>query len=175
MPWSLMRLQQSGDLHFITFSCRHRSPLLEPAACKQVFIDALEATRVRSGIDVYGYVVMPEHVHLLVSEPEGPPLSLVLQGLKQGVSWRIGKGKATGSLWETRYYDFNVYSDTKLKEKLRYIHRNPVHRGLVSDPCEWPWSSFRQYLTGEPGVVKLVLRPDDSGPSRSGPASAGRR
>jgi putative transposase len=151
-----MRLQQSGDLHFITFSCRHRAPLLESAACKQAFVDALEATRLRSGIEIYGYVVMPEHVHLLVSEPDGPPLSRVLQGLKQGVSWRIGKGKATEPFWETRYYDFNVHSDRKLREKLRYIHRNPVTRGLVLDPSTWPWSSFHQYLTGESGTVKLV-------------------
>jgi putative transposase len=156
MPWSLMRLQQSGDLHFITFSCRRRAPLLASSACKQAFVDALEATRVRSGIEIYGYVVMPEHVHLLVSEPDAYPLSRALQGLKQGASWRIGKGKATEPFWETRYYDFNVHSDRKLREKLRYIHRNPVRRGLVSDPCDWPWSSFRQYLSGEPGTVKLV-------------------
>jgi putative transposase len=159
MPWSLERFHQSGDLHFITFSCRHRAPRLGPEACKEACLEALEATRVRTGIEIYGYVVMPEHVHLLISEPSIQPLSRALQGLKQGVSWRIGKGKATEPFWETRYYDFNVYSDRKLKEKLRYIHRNPVRRGLVSNPADWQWSSFRHYLTGEPGNVKLVCFP----------------
>ena len=56
---------------------------------------------------------------------------------------------------QARYYDFNVWSERKFVEKLRYIHRNPVHRGLVARPEDWPWSSFRHYATGETGVVEI--------------------
>ena len=53
-----------------------------------------------------------------------------------------------GALRQARYYDFNVWTEGKRIEKLCYMHRNPVARGLVARPKDWPWSSFRHYLTG---------------------------
>jgi putative transposase len=84
---------------------------------------------------------MPEHIHLLVSEPEVGTLVQVMQSLKQGVARRLAL-RAADSFWQERYYDFNVWSERKFVEKLRYIHRNPVERGLVSRPEDWAWSSF---------------------------------
>jgi len=57
--------------------------------------------------------------------------------------------------WQPRYYDFNVWSEDKRIEKLRYIHRNPVRRGLVERPEDWPWSSFRHYVSGVEGPVEI--------------------
>jgi len=57
--------------------------------------------------------------------------------------------------WQARFYDFNVWTERKLIEKLNYIHRNPVERGLVASPEQWRWSSFRWYLRGEPGPVQI--------------------
>ena len=98
---------------------------------------------------------MPEHVHLLISEPERSKLSTVLQMLKQNVArqLRLPEGNP---FWEPRYYDFNVWSEAKRVEKLRYIHRNPVRRGLVKKPEDWNWSSFRHYATGAEGVVEIA-------------------
>ena len=56
---------------------------------------------------------------------------------------------------QPRYYDFNVWSEKKRIEKLRYIHRNPVRRGLVKNPEEWEWSGYRHYLTEQVGVVEI--------------------
>lgn len=113
----------------------------------------MERTRLGYRFCVSGYVVMPEHVHLLVSEPERKTLAAALQAMKQAVARRlVRKGE---HFWLPRYYDFNVWSEKKLVEKLRYIHRNPVTRGLVERPEDWPWSSFRHYLTGEVGVVEI--------------------
>ncbi|RSL19272.1 REP element-mobilizing transposase RayT [Edaphobacter aggregans] len=84
--------------------------------------------------DVLGYVAMPEHVHLLVSEPPVAPLSKALQALKISVSRRLTERP----FWQTRYYDFNVITHNKRVEKLKYMHRNPVTRGLVSRPEDWP-------------------------------------
>ena len=56
-------------------------------------------------------------------------------------------------MWQTRFYDFHVWSDKKQVEKLRYMRRNPVQRGLVRQPEEWHWSSFRYYAFGECGPV----------------------
>jgi putative transposase len=102
---------------------------------------------------ICGYVVMPEHVHLLLSEPELADLATAVQAWKQSVSRQLGgDGKP---FWQERYYDFNVFSALKRKEKLRYIHRNPVTRGLCAEPQDWPWSSFRHYLSGEEGYVEI--------------------
>jgi Transposase IS200 like len=81
---------------------------------------------------------MPEHVHLLLTEPQRAKLSIALQMLKQNVARRL-PGPEGGPLWQPRYYDFNVWSYAKQTEKLRYIHRNPVTRGLVQSPEEWGW------------------------------------
>jgi len=114
-------------------------------------------------------VVMPEHFHLLISEPKSRSVapSLVMQVLKQRVSRRCRKkaktrkqigfwpGDPVPALWQRRYYDFNVYSQGKYVEKLRYMHRNPVKRRLVESPELWRWSSFRHYGFAEPSVVKI--------------------
>ena len=116
---------------------------------------------------VLGYVVMPEHVHLLVSEPQRETLSTAIQALKLGVVRSMPRSRTIGETWGTpasvhpdrfwqaRFYDFNVFTERKRIEKLRYIHRNPVVRGLVSSPEDWPWSSFRCYLSGEGGPVQI--------------------
>ncbi len=58
-------------------------------------------------------------------------------------------------LWQARFYDFNVWTERKRIEKLRYMHRNPVKRGLVLEPEQWRWSSFRSYFYGETGLVRI--------------------
>ena len=153
MPWGLRRFQQSGDLHFVTFTCYRREPLLVTAEAKLLVERALEQARRQYGFWVSGYVLMPEHVHLLVSEPERATLATALQAMKQSVSRRLICGRE--HFWQARYYDFNVYTRTKRLEKLSYMHWNPVVRGLVKEPQDWAWSSFRHYLTGEEGVVEI--------------------
>ena len=137
---------------------------------------ALERVRRVYRLQVYGYVVMPEHVHLLLSEPRlgtaplkpkdglnGPPVGLgelqqdtladALKSLKQGVSRRlIGDAE---HFWQKRYYDFNIRNYAQFVEKLRYIHRNPVTAGLCERPEDWEWSSFRHYATGCEGRVEI--------------------
>lgn len=106
-----------------------------------MFCEILEEIRARWQFRVAGYVVMPEHVHLLASEPEKGTLAMAMQMLKQTVSRKLGaKGEP---FWMSRYYDFNVYSEAKVREKLEYMHFNPVKRGLVYEGIDWPWSSAR--------------------------------
>ncbi len=158
MPKQLKRYYGGKDLHFLTFSCRHREPKLDPAPRKQLFLETLERVRQRYQFPVIGYVVMPEHVHLLVGEPQIGDLSVVLQVLKQTVSRHVSredKPEDKESFWQSRFYDFNVRTEHKRAEKLRYMHRNPVTRGLVASPEDWPWSSFRHYAFGEAGEVEV--------------------
>jgi putative transposase len=182
MPTGLKRYQNCGDLHFVTFSCYHRLPYLATAEAKRLFEKSLEAMRVKYSFGVAGYVVMPEHVHLLLAEPSAGSLAKALQALKISVSMR----RPERPFWQRRYYDFNVFSEAKRTEKLRYIHRNPVHRGLTGGPQDWPWSSFNHYATGLIGAVEiespwtvgrregLVLLPMGTiGPTSNEPTSTG--
>ncbi len=151
MPRGLIRYEHTGNFHFLTFSCYHRLQHLGLAAARSLFEDALERVRRRYRFVVAGFVVMPEHVHLLVGEPQKGAVSGVVHALKLSVAMR----RRERPFWQARYYDFLVHNDEKRIEKLRYMHRNPVVRGLVARPEDWPWSSFRHYATGCPGVVQI--------------------
>jgi putative transposase len=153
MPSRLIRYQQTGQIHFVTFGCYHRRPLFLLDANRRIFEDALERVRHTYGLVVYGYVVMPDHVHLLLSEPDRETLAVALKSLKQGVARRLLTG--ADHFWQKRYYDFNLLTHAKFVEKLRYIHRNPVRRGLCLHPEDWQWSSFRHYATGCAGRVEI--------------------
>ena len=152
MPTGLRRYQQSGDLHHITFSCVRHRPILGTPEARDVFLALLERTRELYEMNVFGYVVMPTHVHMLVAEPEKALLSVAMQILKQ----RFSKTRTEEYVWEPRYYDFNVRTEAKRIEKLKYIHRNPVRDGLVAEADGWRWSSFRSYAYLEDGPVKIT-------------------
>jgi putative transposase len=135
-------------------------------------VRALAKIRERYGFVLVGYVVMPEHVHLLIGEAPKCTPSLVLKVLKQRVSRDLRKrrrGTPTRQMrlpfregeaglprfWQPRFYDFNVYSAKKIREKLEYLHANPVKRGLVRNPSDWLWSSFLSYEKGEGGLAPI--------------------
>jgi putative transposase len=151
MKGERIRYQQTGEFHFLTFSCFRRRTYLSSGAAMELFEDALERVRLRYLFAVAGYVVMPEHVHLLVNEPRRGLLSRTVQALKLSVSMRSRERP----FWQAHYYDFNISMHEKFVEKLRYIHRNPVRRGLVEKPEDWKWSSFRHYQTGISGTVEI--------------------
>jgi putative transposase len=153
MPLGLVRHQTEGDDHFITFSCYDRRPYLDTLESRDLFERSLERTRRRYKFNVLAYVVMPEHVHLLVTEPESQPLSKALQSLKLSVS----KLSPQRPFWHDRYYDFNVITHRKRIEKIKYIHRNPVTRGLVKRAEDWPHSSYFTYLHREQRAVHITL------------------
>ena len=173
MPWGLTRFHHSGQSHFVTFCCYHRRRLFITDASRRIFESALERVRRSFSLQVYGYVVMPEHVHLPLSEPQRDTncptqakiglewatcpqqdtLADALKSLKQGVSRRlIGDAE---HFRQKRYYDFNIRNYPQFVEKLRYIHRNPVKQGLCDRPEDWQWSSFRHYAIGAEGRVEI--------------------
>ena len=153
MPWALKRYHHTGHPHFITFSCYYRLSYLSAPSARQLVELALEDTRIRYVMPVFGYVVMPEHVHLLVHEPQRATIASAIQSIKQSVSRQLIEERK--HFWQKRYYDFNVHTSDKLTEKLQYMHRNPVKRGLVEKPEDWMWSSFRHYAFGEIGPVEM--------------------
>jgi putative transposase len=81
-------------------------------------------------------------VHILISEPLIGDPSKVIQAIKLGISRRVAMShEFSGQFWQRRFYDFNLWSQQKEVEKLKYMHRNPVVRGLVAKPEAWRWSS----------------------------------
>ncbi len=129
MPTRLHRYYGSGYFHFITTSCYHRRPLLTSPQRRDLLLRILEQVRRRYGFIVVGYVVMPEHVHLLISEPDRGTPSTVMQVLKQRFARNVlGEGRRRGQpaqgqlwqealedehIWQKRFYDFVVKSEAK--------------------------------------------------------------
>jgi putative transposase len=151
MPHGLKRFQESAQSHFVTFTCYHRRRRFDSPAVYDLFVQVLEEMRCRFGLRVYGYVVMPEHVHLLLSEPQRGLLADAMHYLKLSFAKRLG----AGVFWQKRYYDRNVRDEREFVEKLRYLHRNPVKAGLCNLPEDWRWSSFRHYALREKTVVEI--------------------
>ena len=160
----LRRHYGTGDLHNVTCSCYQRKRWLGTDQQRDLFLEILEEVRKQHRFVVLGYVVMPEHFHPLISEPQVGNPSTVMQSAKQRYAQRVVRRRrrrngAQGWLWEggpmpvwqPRFYDFNVWTEHKRVEKLRYMHRNPVKRGVVQQPEQW--SSFRYYMCGEAGPV----------------------
>jgi putative transposase len=149
VPHGLRRYCGADDLHFITCSCYRRPSFLRSARSRDLLLS--EQGRDRYHSVVVGYVVMPEHIHLLLSEPGVGTLSTVMQVLKQRTARALlpklkrrdareiklfGDSEASvrAPFWQTRFYDFNVWTNKKCAEKLRYMHDNPVKRGLGGRP-----------------------------------------
>jgi putative transposase len=153
MPYGLKRFQNAEALHFITFSCFHRLPFLEAPAPKETFEVVLEQTRSRHQARVYAYVLMPEHIHLLINEPPLILLAQFLKALKQITSRKLRGNRQ--HFWQERYFDANIHGEAERSEVIRYIHRNPVKRGLVASPEQYRWSSVNHYATGIRGVVEI--------------------
>ncbi|MBZ0252327.1 MAG: transposase [Candidatus Methylomirabilis sp.] len=164
-----------GHAHFLTFSCFHGLPLLERDQCKLTVLRVLDKTADAHEVAVLGYVVMPDHVHVLVLPCVAKELSTFIQQWKRLTSFsirtslglgtakdttpfgnRVRDGAGVVHVWQKRYYDFNVTTPAKAIEKLEYMHRNPVRAGLVEDPYAWEWSSAAALHEGRPSLVKLT-------------------
>jgi len=168
------RYNEPGDAHELTFSCFKRRPLLSRDRTRRWLIEAIAKARDAHGFRLWGFVVMPEHVHLLIWPP-GPDYSVesILKSIKQSVSRRAMvylrkhnpaglKQPATGE--RTRPYRFwlagggydrNITNLATFRNAVEYVHNNPVRRGLVRTAEEWFWSSAREWE--EPGSGPLAL------------------
>jgi len=155
----LKRFHQTRQLHFLTFSCYKRRPNFRTLESRSTFETALERIRQKYGLWVNGCVVMPEHVHLLVGEPERSTLAQAMQALKQGVARRLAL-RAADSFWQARYYDFNVWSDAQV-------------RGEASLHSSADWLCVPRIGPGAVFVTMRAVRRDRSRSNRSGPSACG--
>jgi putative transposase len=139
-----------GTARFVTFCCHHFDPyLLDPLAC-QILAMQIDAARAKHQFRLIGYVIMPEHVHLLLWPPDDMKLGLVIGEIKSRMARdyfaSIGnESPGRRVFWLKRCYDHNCRCTDVVVEKLNYCHNNPVTRGLVASPRDYTWSSFNWY------------------------------
>jgi putative transposase len=157
---------EPGHAHFLTYSCYRRLPLLSRDRTRRWVIEALAAARRQLDFDVWAFVIMPEHVHLLIRPRQTAyRMAAILGALKRPVSVRakdyllatghadwlrrltVREGKRdVFRLWQAGGgYDENLWNDRPILEVINYIHANPVRRGLVGAATDWYWSSARAY------------------------------
>jgi putative transposase len=159
----LRHFDHLNTARFVTFSTYHRYRLLTLTPVIATFLQELDGIRNRHGIRLYGYVVMPEHVHLVLWPPDTVKLGVVIGQLKSLSARRMlpllaaqgglrfdrlqmnRGGESRLAFWQVRCYDHNCRTPETVREKIEYCHKNPVVRGLVTDPSDWRWSSYNWY------------------------------
>jgi len=170
-----------GHAHELTFSCFRQWPLLSRDRTRQWLIEALESSRKRWNFELWAYVIMPEHVHILLCPcDENYDIGSILKAIKQPVSrnairflrehapdWlpklRVVRpsGRVEHRFWMAGGgYDRNIIRAKVAWSSVEYIHNNPVKRGLVDSPTDWCWSSARWYA----GMSDVILQMDDCPP-----------
>lgn len=153
----LKRWEIDGQSRFVTFSCERRLPLLRNPAIADLTVTALAKMRSEHALSIFAWVVMPEHVHLLVRPASGGEVEHALRSLKTSVArqtlarWReleapilnrLGPDGRAPRFWlKGGGFDRNIRDAGEFRRTVQYIHRNPVERGLVEEPEQWRWSS----------------------------------
>ena len=174
------RTYSPGELQFITTSTYRQAPLfLSPRFC-HCFVQRLEEVRQELKFLLMGWVLMPEHCHLLLKPQPAETTPLIMKRLKEQTASRILKtfqqnlrypwcrkmlarlrlpptvhDESHFRVWQRRSFPFNIYTEEKRREKLNYMHNNPVKRGLVSSPGDWPWSSWRFYYLQDASLLRM--------------------
>lgn len=153
--------------HFVTFACHRRRKALEEDQPKRIVLGVLAQQLRRQDATCVGFVVMPEHVHAVVWFPQPQQLSLFMHEWKRISSEKISTwfrrhrpsyytaSGMQGTFWQAKFYPFEIYTQEKLREKVEYMHKNPVDRGLVERAVDYRWSSARYWLEGRPVGVLL--------------------
>ncbi|MFO0814981.1 MAG: transposase [Gemmatales bacterium] len=165
---------EPGHAHFLTFSCFHRLPLLSKDRTRLWMVDAINRARKKHGFHVWAWVLMPEHVHLLIWPQQPASTAEILRSIKIPVAKRAiaylkvqapqyleklivrVAGVSEYRFWQTGSgYDVNVIEPTQVYAVVEYIHNNPVLRGLVDTATAWKWSSAIDWLGQRQSLIML--------------------
>ncbi len=170
------RFNEPGHAHALTFSCFRRQPFLAEDRSRLWFVDAVDRAREKHRFHVWAYVIMPEHIHLVVWPTEavydiGDILNLIKQSVvrralvfvrREAPSFlarmedRQPSGEAHFRFWQRGGgYDRNIFEVPTLYRLIEYIHANPVRRGLCERPEDWRWSSAADYAGVRVGPLRV--------------------
>ena len=173
----LFKSHEPNTIHYVTGVTFRRVPVFRSEVACAFFIETLAETRECYLFKLIGYVVMPDHVHLLLN-PASSNISALMRRLKgrsarKILDWLIEGQHAsslakfklnnpqrhahTHAVWLKDFSAVDVWSPTFIRQKLNYIHNNPVRAGLCEHPARWRWSSYHAYLPHEPGDVPIEM------------------
>ena len=162
-----------GTARFITFSCAHRWKLLTDSTVISIVLDEIDRGRMKHDLTLLAYVIMPNHVHLVIHPRDPVSIGSVIGEIKSRSAkrvfalWRAQNNALLNrlvharpddghpSLWLPKCYDHNCRTVETIREKIVYCHNNPVKAGLAESPGEWKWSSFNWYYTGKSGPLVM--------------------
>jgi REP element-mobilizing transposase RayT len=173
---SLPRFHIEGHIYYITTVIYNRLPIFTRSSFVIPLLDSLNFYRYQQEFRLLGYVVMPDHLHLIIWPYGGATVSDIMRDYKTFTSKRIIRQakvekitewvvafeyagaetqRSDNKVWQDSYWDKNVYTERFLRQKLNYIHRNPVSAGLAERPADYPYSSYRSYEFGEDWLIEI--------------------
>ena len=159
MP-GFQRYPDEGFPYLVTTNVKDRQPLFAEHGCCQIVIGSIRFLRIHLGHRIHAYVLMPDHVHLVVTPREGGNVSQVMHSLKLYTAHQIGALLGSkGGIWQSRFYERALRTPKDVKGALAYVHDNPIKAGLADRPEDYDWSSYRACILGEP--TPLAVDPLD--------------
>ena len=173
----LFKSKEQNLVHYVTGVTYARVPIFRREEICSLFIEALSETRLKDPFKLIGYVLMPDHFHLLanpielniskvVGKLKGRSASKILKYFRASdESETLGRLKlarplASGqshAVWLQDFSSIDIWSHKFIRQELNYIHLNPVRAGLCDHPAKWRWSSYHAYMPHEPGPVPIEI------------------
>jgi putative transposase len=173
---ALPRFHIEGHVYYITTVVYDRLPVFTRPSFIIPLFDSLNYYRHKQEFKLLGYVIMPDHIHLIIWPFGQATVSEIMRDYKKFTSRRIIRqaeaeqvkawtvaferageqtGRSSNKVWQDSYWDVNIFSERFLRQKLNYVHRNPVRAGLVEMPEEYVYSSYRSYVQGEDWLIEI--------------------
>jgi putative transposase len=176
MVMGLPRFHIEGHVYYITTVIYNRLPIFTRPSFVIPLYDSLNFYRYNQQFKLLGYVIMPDHMHLIIWPHGKATVSDIMRDYKKFTSTRIIRqtevenveewiaafqqagqetGRSTNKVWQDSYWDVNIYTERFLRQKLNYVHRNPVRAGLVEKPEDYVYSSYRNYVFDEEWLIEI--------------------
>jgi putative transposase len=161
-----------GHAHFITLIVNQHTPIFKGKFLCEIVVSALIFYRDKLNFRIWGYVIMPDHIHMVISFADNEERVIeFIRDFKKFVSKKVveilkpedkkaflldspKKRNHRYQIWQKDFYDFNIFNEETLREKLNYIHYNPVRKGLADSPENYIYSSYRQYYVEESSLIR---------------------
>jgi len=170
------RYRIDGSIYYITSVIYDRSKIFARPSFVIPIIDSLNYYRYQYSCKIIGFVIMPDHIHLLIWPPVEKAITDFMRDFKRFTSGRITRqakveGKtewvknfeeagneterAEYKVWQDSFWEQSIYTEKFLKQKLDYIHLNPVRAGIVETAADYPYSSYRNYYLGDNQLIEI--------------------
>ena len=140
------RMREPGGTYFFTVVTAGRRPLFRDASATACFMRSMAEVQVRHPFDVDAFVILPDHLHIIWSLPEGDSnFSTRWMLIKSQVARKLG-ARSEGPVWQNRFWEHLIHDDEDMAAHVEYIHYNPVKHGLAAAPRDWQNSSFHLFV-----------------------------